>query len=155
MSLQFIIDGYNLIHHPLFRQTPKFTDSPASALLQFITINKLTGSPRNKITVVFDGYPPKSKSMHNDPQINLIFTAKDTADERIKKILESASNPKNIVVVSDDKEIRFFVKSSGGRVMGVDEFICLSPSPKTAQKAELTYSQMEKINQELRKIWLK
>jgi hypothetical protein len=89
----------------------------------------------------------------------VIFSRGEVADDRIKKILQDLPNPKNAVVVSDDKEIRFFAKSLRANVIGVKEFIGLKakvPQDKRdALKPELTYSQMHKINQELRKIWLK
>lgn len=88
----------------------------------------------------------------------MIFSRKEVADNRIKKILEDLPNPKNAVVVSDDKEIRFFAKSLRANVIGVKEFISrqekVPEDNKDALKPELTYSQMHKINQELRQVWL-
>lgn len=124
--------------------------------------NKLTGSVKNKVRLVFDGYPnlqeTKALTDYSD-MINVLFSRKETADSRIRKILQDLPNPKNAVVVSDDKEIKFFAKSFGAKAIGVKEFI--SRGEKTLQakkdilKAELTYSQMHKINQELRGIWVK
>jgi hypothetical protein len=69
------------------------------------------------------------------------------------------------VVVSDDKEIKFFAKSLGAKIKATEEFI----KPKTKSLGvdnrkkqprdeffdyELTYTQRSKINEELRKIWL-
>ena len=188
MSLQYIIDGYNILNHPQFsRQCTKKiyrrlnypinniknaygegkTDSRVS-LLGFIKINKLCGSPRNKITVVFDGYSDFLESI-NYADIDVVFSRKETADERIKKMVESSGNPKNIVVVSDDKEIVFFIKSLGARPMSVEEFIGSSSASKgqghfgddiqekkgSLLKSELTYSQIQEINKELKNIWLK
>lgn len=163
MSLQYIIDGYNIIHHATFtQQANKKTQNPRLALLEFIKRNQLTGSVKNKVTLVFDGYPnlqeTKTLSDYADT-VNVIFSRKEVADNRIKKILQDLPNPKDAVVVSDDKEIRFFTKSFGAKVISVEEFI--SHGEKAPQdkrdvlKPELTYTQMHKINQELRKIWLK
>jgi hypothetical protein len=121
------------------------------------------------VTVVFDGYPKYTGEKIDVADISVIFSRQDSADEKIKKIVENSGDFKNTVVVSDDKEIRFFVKSIGAKVKGVEEFINPSNLPQVRFKRkgrlkgsegdfpelELTYSQMQKINEELRKIWLK
>jgi len=75
-------------------------------------------------------------------------------------MVEESADRKNIVVVSDDKEIKFMAKTMGARHMGIEDFI--APKSRSqrrgngeALKVELSYIQMHKINQELRKLWLK
>ena len=71
-------------------------------------------------------------------------------------MIERQPDPKNTVVVSDDKEIAVFVKSCGVRSMSVEEFIGPGKPPiKEDLKPELNYSQIAEINEELRRIWLK
>ena len=137
-------------------------------LLEFIKTHKLCGSPKNKITVVFDGYPNLSSQKLDEEDINVIFSQEETADSRIKKMAETQGNPKNTVVVSDDKEIKFFVRAVGARSLGVEEFIHpvskykdglnrkkkLESEDRDLLKPELSHSQIGEINQELRKIWL-
>jgi len=161
MSLQYIIDGYNLINHQLFTTRHKKTKDSRIALLELIRLKKLAGSSKNKITVVFDGYSDIQVSKEFDTNnIDVIFSGDRTADERIKRIVEGSAIPKNIRVVSDDKEIKFFVKSCGAEVLSIEEFMkpdkdLLKPQEEESLKPELTYEQMHRINQELRKIWLK
>ena len=57
MSLRYIIDGYNIINHPLFAKTSRKSQDVRVALLNFLRVHKPCGSPKNKISVVFDGYP--------------------------------------------------------------------------------------------------
>ena len=52
MSLQYVIDGYNLINHRLFIPTDKRTKDSRIALLELIRIKKLCGSPANEVIVV-------------------------------------------------------------------------------------------------------
>lgn len=112
--------------------------------------------------VVFDGYAPSAfVGQRHYLDIEIIFSRKESADDRIRHVLTASKNPKNIAVVSDDKQIRLFASYLGSKVIGVEEFI----SPKMARehpkkekdliKAELNYSQIQQINEELRKIWLK
>ncbi len=169
MSLQYVIDGYNIINHPIFRSIHKAIKDDRKALLELIIHKRLCGSSKNRVIVVFDGYPKITGERIEDSDIDVIFSRKETADERIKGIVENSVNIKNIIVVSDDKEIQFFIRSTGARAMGVEEFIGLPFSDGRSAKsgghlgkdkedlikAELTYSQMHKINEELKKIWLK
>ena len=110
--------------------------------------------------MVFDGYTDLSRqSALKPPDIDVVFSYDESADERIKKMLEKAAQPKNIVVVSDDKEIVFFAKAAGARPLPVEEFIMRGRKKTEDLKQDLepkvSYSAMQKINQELRKIWLK
>ncbi|MDI6606152.1 MAG: NYN domain-containing protein [Candidatus Omnitrophota bacterium] len=157
MSLQFVIDGYNIIKHPLLASTSRKAKQEWLALIELINAHKLTGSPNNRVVVVFDGYPDSEFPERGLKGINIIFSRRQSADERIKAIVERSAGARNIVVVSDDKEIKFFAKSLGAKVLAVEEFI----GPKVKQrrapqplKPELSYSQAEGINRELRKLWL-
>ena len=160
MSLQYVIDGYNLINHQLFIPANKRGKDSRIALLELIRIKKLCGSPANKVVVVFDGYPDTDSLEEFDSRIDVVFARDQTADERIKRIVENSVNPKNIKVVSDDKEIRFVVKSLGAIAVSIEDFLGRGKNSapggqEEPLKPELTYSQIHKINQELKKIWLK
>ncbi|MFH0826785.1 MAG: NYN domain-containing protein [Candidatus Omnitrophota bacterium] len=169
MSLQYIIDGYNLINHPLFARLHKTTEHKENALLDFIRIHKLCGKPKNKGLVVFDGYKDLSWQGGSCPDIEVVFSRRETADERIKRIVEAGNRPKNLVVVSDDREIAFFARQAGAQPMSVEDFLCRAHPVRrlqaTAEKKskrqkeepdpKISYSLMHKINQELSQIWLK
>lgn len=158
MSLLYIIDGYNITSHSKFTPARKKIENPRQALLELIKTKKLCGSPNNKVTVVFDGYPNFSGQELSESDIDVVFSRKETADARIKRMVETHGNPRNIAVVSDDKDIKFFIKAVGARPISVEEFIGQKDKPQARQKeilkTELSYTQMEKINQELKKIWL-
>ncbi len=158
MSLLYIIDAYNTINHITFTSIRKKTKDPQRALLEFLKNRRLGKKSKNKITVVFDGYPQVSAQNLEEANINVVFSREETADARIKRLVESSKSPKNIVVVSDDREIIFFIKSIGARSIGVEEFI--NPEEKVQRKKEdlikpeLNFSQISKINQELKALWL-
>lgn len=84
-------------------------------------------------------------------------------------ILEKTINCRVVVVVSDDKQIKFFAKAHRAKVIGVEEFI-KSAIPDTGLishkkkfktkkadllKPELSYSHITKINKELESLWLR
>ncbi|MBM3245777.1 MAG: NYN domain-containing protein [Candidatus Omnitrophica bacterium] len=157
MSLQYVIDAYNIIHHSIFNRSNKDTQDPRQALLRLIQEKRLTGSPKNKVILVFDGYPAcASVESQKSDNISIIFSRKISADDKIRQILDESGNLKNTVVVSDDKEVKFFARACGARVLGVAEFAAEKEKPqdKDAFEFKLSYSQMHRINQELKKIWL-
>ena len=163
MSLQYIIDGYNIIRHTIFiKHTPRNIKEQKAQLLEFIKTKGLCGSCRNKVTVVFDGYPSSGagQGLDHGQHSSIIFSRHISADEKIRIMVEESADRKNIVVVSDDKEIKFMAKTMGARHMGIEAFIVPKLKSKgyvqgSTPEPELSYIQMHKINQELRKLWLK
>lgn len=97
----------------------------------------------------------------DEPDITVIFSRKVSADEKINLLIEETANRKIIIVVSDDREIQYSVKSLGAQVLGVDEFFAaaqnrpVNTGKSEPAKTELNFSQMQKINEELRRLWLK
>ena len=162
MSLHYILDGYNIIKNSKLSFPDKLEDQ-RTALINFIKENKPCGSMNNKITVVFDakkaGLGFLNQEVFDKSNIRIIFASQESADEKIKNLVESSKNPKNIIVVSDDKGIKFFIKSCGAVSLSPQEFINKTEVKlRKAQRPlapELSYSQAEKINRELKKIWLK
>jgi predicted RNA-binding protein with PIN domain len=165
MSLQYIIDGYNIINHPLFSRSPKQGKDCRIDLLHFISSKRLCGSPKNKVTIVFDGFSPVSRDFDlNYAAEGFIFSHESSADDVIKDLVESSKQPKNIIVVSDDKDIRISVKFSGASVLGVEEFITSKERSEASKKGHFSSSEAKpelnrieifKINQELERKWLK
>lgn len=159
MSLQYIIDGYNITNHPKFiKLIPKKYSDVRLALIQFIKMSRLCASPNNKCLVVFDGYADSSLDNLEAGNIEIAFSRRVSADERIKRLVELAYAPKNIIVVSDDKEIKFFVRSCGAKSMSVEDFVGAQEEralrKNLTPETEISYTQMHKINEELKKLWL-
>lgn len=127
-------------------------------MLDLVKSKHLTGSPKNQVTVVFDGYPDETID-YGRLGLEVIFSKSDTADEKIRKIIQKSQNPRIAVVVSDDKEIVLFIRACGARPMAVVEFLSQVDRVKGTNveqvETELSYSQRHKINEELKKIWLK
>lgn len=106
--------------------------------------------------MVFDGYPGEPGLRQEDNNLNVIFSGEASADEKIKGLLENSKDRKNTVVVSDDREIAYFAKHAGAKPLNVGEFIKpAAAAHKDMGGDELNYTQISKINEELRKLWLK
>ncbi|MFA4889005.1 MAG: NYN domain-containing protein [Candidatus Omnitrophota bacterium] len=156
MSLQYVIDGYNIIHHPLFEKIAPRKDNSRASLVAFIWQSKLCGSKNNSVRIIFDGYAERESGSSG---IKVVFSEDKQADELINEIVRESRSPKTLVVVSDDLQIRIFAKAHGVAVASAGEFLGRSeklPAKDSAKDEEkLNYSQMHKVNQELRKLWLK
>jgi predicted RNA-binding protein with PIN domain len=159
MSLHYILDGYNIIKQSDFASRKVLKDARED-LIRFIIEKKPCGSANNKVSVVFDGTADGFNFYRTESKFpEVIFSHNCSADTKIKKMVEASGNPRRIVVVSDDKEIKFFVKSCAAQCMDVAAFVDKGlPVPKPRRdppKIELSYSQAARINEELAKIWLK
>lgn len=161
MSLHYIIDGYNVV-----KQALPWVDMPLegarNSFLEFIRDEQLCGSLRNKITVVFDGRSDLfsfGSQKENYPGFCVVFSSGESADDTILQILNKSPNAKSIIVVSDDRALRLSARSYGAQLMGVREFLGKADkaSKHTAKNNcdKLPISEEKKINEELRKIWLK
>ncbi len=162
MSLQYVIDAYNLINHPAFKPASKSPVSIHQALADFIISHKLTGSKNNSIVLVFDGFAPRQEEIPWGAGLHCVFSRTLEADELIKRIIEASAAPRNIVVVSDDKEVRLTSRFLHAQICSVESFICAKKNTALdarekylADSPRLTYSKMQKINAELKKKWLK
>ena len=161
MSLQYIIDSYNVINHPQFRSKAKKSKTIQQTLHDFIRFNKLTGSAKNTVVLVFDGYPAFGSEIPEEEGFIWIYSRKIEADEKIKKIVEQSKQPRNIIVVSDDRQVQLMARLLHANICSVEEFIHGKRNNKLNVNAEvnsdnikLTYSAMQKINAEFRKRWL-
>jgi len=133
------------------------------ALLRFLEWRRPQGSSKNSVTVVFDGQLEAFGGMTSAAG-KIIFSQGESADEKIKKIVAQAGNKKNIIVVTDDRDVQYAVRALGAKVCGVKDFLGRGKSPGSKQRADGPADRPEKyisqcdesnITSEMRKIWLK
>jgi predicted RNA-binding protein with PIN domain len=152
MSVYYVIDGYNLIetHKDSF---PGDLRTSRDHLIEIIHKRKPEGSGRNKITVVFDGQPGVSSP--EEKEVDVIFTSGRSADWKIIKLVEGYNNPKQIIVVTDDRAIQRQISLSGAKFMSTVEFMKRLFPKKNNIRVEndkkLTSEDIEKINNEFLK----
>jgi predicted RNA-binding protein with PIN domain len=161
MSVHYIIDGYNVL-----KQLPDLEGRPLKdgrdGLIRYFEIYRPQGSIKNKVTIVFDGksevnLPTQRKLKKTN--IEIIFSQDETADNKIKKLVHRIPNPKQVIVVTDDRGLKETVKIYGVRVIPVKEIARKKfpkPDEKTIRaKTTLNIEEMEKITKELEEIWLR
>lgn len=153
----YILDGYNIIN-----QIDEFLNTPLvyqrELLIKFLVQRKPQGSYKNKVVIIFDGNPEVGVCKYENLRsynIEVIFTSYQTADDKIKQIVKNLKDPKNFVVVTNDKEIRYYVRYYGVKVLSVEEFIKIK-STKVKQKhfseekSQISSEDIQKINNEIK-----
>ncbi len=160
MSVHYIVDGYNAIRRFEAFDAARLAES-RRRLCAYLEGRRPHGSVRNKVTVVFDGSSRVGGGREPWP-FDVFYSIGETADDVILKCVRAARQPRNCVVVTDDKGLAFIVKKSGAAVMTVAHFLGAGPKGAArrvragvADKASLNIVAREKITQELSCLWLK
>lgn len=162
MALHYVLDGYNVIN-----QIPEFTNSSLEdrreKFLRWIETSNPQGSLKNQVTVVYDGRP----GLCHAPRVSsvrVVFSSNESADETIKRLVLEADYRKSIVVVTNDRDIRYFVRSLGAKILDAESFLGkrtgTNREKAQSRKAGLENKQISralehKINSEFTDIWLK
>ena len=164
MSLHFLIDGYNAIKKLAPLKDMSVLKDARISLVKNIQKKRVVKGKNNQVTVVFDGKNEFNQYLNQTKgQIKIIFSRGESADETIKRMVSGSVNNKGMVVVTDDRAVKFFTASLGVKTMSINEFFDEEKSKLSRKntrqkelelaKMELTYQQQEVINQELRRIW--
>jgi predicted RNA-binding protein with PIN domain len=132
--LHILVDGYNVIHASRgadYDWTHLSLEHQRNALLTFFASRR----PRrpDHVTVVFDGSSgirPRGKAPHG---LEVVFSeAGVTADEVICKMIDDAPNPRALLVVSDDRQIKNAAIKAGAKPLSSRTF--LADAHKEAEK---------------------
>ena len=140
-------------------------------LVCFIEQCSPQGSSKNRVTIVFDGDEDVFGGMKSSAA-TIVFSQGESADDKIRRIVAEAKNTKNIVIVTDDRDIQYAVGALGAKAISVSQFLSKGQSTgkrkpaaqKNTKQAKKVSSELEKyisktdeskITSELGKIWLK
>ncbi len=128
-------------------------------LLQFLMQYRPQGSPRNRVTVVFDGFAQIQANWARLRQegIRLLFSEGESADDFIVKKISSLKDAPETWVVTDDRELTLRLYRTV-EVMPAASFISgiLTKKEETSEEKKSISPKAEReITDELKKIWLK
>lgn len=72
----------------------------------------------------------------------------------IKDFVDESGNPRETVVVTDDRDIQRWVRGVGARVVGVKSFLSAgADAPRGRPHGALHPADAETINEELKHLW--
>ena len=124
MTMIYLVDGHNVI----FAGAKKFrsaTESGRRAELVRKIRDYLAGKRGIEVVVVFDSRNkyPAEKTPKSSPKVRVIYASENrNADEMIDIMVQRAKNPREIVVVSSDRQVLKNANYSGARTMTAEEF---------------------------------
>ena len=164
MSLSYLLDGYNIIP-ALPALDLKRLEEAREGLIRLIEIHRPQGSLSNKVTIVFDGQAEFFGQTHAGA-VKIVFSRGESADDCIKRMVSDSKQKKNIVVVTNDRDIRFFVRAQGARIVSVEDFVKklradflrkgTNPSSPSGEDSKYISKTLEfQITSELEEIWIK
>ncbi len=140
----YLVDGYNLI------LTTRFKEMEMERAREYLVSFCKVFAP-DEVIVVFDGREGMSHHLSG-----AVFTKGESADEYIKRWLRKCPKPQDVVVVTEDREIRGAASQLGARVMSAREFV-KGPrrllSRKKAGEGRPTGKEAADINRKLMDEW--
>ena len=117
-----LVDGYNVIkNNEMFKAMEIKEFSNARVLLIKQLHNKYRDTP-HRVIVVFDGDGAREQVSHQD-HIRIIYSCyNETADNVIKRLAaEGRKDGRDVVMYSDDEEVRQAVSEHGGSPLSTHE----------------------------------
>jgi predicted RNA-binding protein with PIN domain len=118
--MAYIIDGNNVMG-----QTPGWhRDKSKSRRGLLKKLADFAGAKKARVTVVFDGAPdnaaPDGSAFHG---VKILYAERGSdADTRIERLVETASDPRGLTVVTSDRHLAFVVRARGASVIRSGEF---------------------------------
>jgi len=140
--MTYLVDGYNVILTTRFREMEM--EKAREYLVSFCKV-----FAPHEVIVVFDG---KEGIFHHLP--GAVFTKGESADEYIRRWLRKNARPGEVIVVTEDREIRGVAGDLGARVMSAREFV-KGPRRLVSKRSggQPQGKQVKDINRELMDEW--
>lgn len=118
--MPYIIDGNNLIG-----SSPDISLDDAESRKKIVgLVKKFQLKKKNKIVIVFDGEPDEFmvENSSSDKLIVVFPKFGASADDEIKKILDSYDYFRDVVLVTSDRELKDIGRKKGARIVNSIEF---------------------------------
>ena len=127
----FIIDGNNIIGKIPALKKLQAKDRQMSREKLAIMLQRYFGKRNAKVSLHFDGYP---KDEIKILKAKIKYSKNFTADEMIKKEIEDSKNPKNLVVITSDLNLKDFARKCSCKIISSEEFSKQIDSPSSAEE---------------------
>ena len=136
--MNHLIDGYNMLY-ALGRLAPRSTADALQGARRwlFVLLRPIAVAPTS-ITVVFDSRndSPHMRTQEIVSGVCFLYSRGQTADDLIEDLIETAPDPRELIVVSNDNRIKQAARHGKARSIGCldyyEEFILPGP-PSTPE----------------------
>jgi predicted RNA-binding protein with PIN domain len=115
----FIIDGNNVIGKITALKKLQLKDKQTSREKLAFMLQRYFGKRNAKISLHFDGHP---KDVIKILKVKTTYSNNLTADEMIKKEIETSNNPRNLVVITSDSNLKDFARKCSCQIISSEEF---------------------------------
>ena len=117
--IKYIIDGNNLIGKIKSIQNLQKTEKQTAREKLAFLIEDYFRNKNFKVSLHFDGYP---NLPINISFTKIIYSRVKTADEKIKDEISASKNPKNLVVITSDNNLKEFARVCSCTIISSEEF---------------------------------
>ena len=115
---------------------------------------------KHMVIIFFDGADPFFSENVHSKNCKVVFTVDKSADQAILDFVIAHKNPRDVVVVTNDRELQNKVKANGCRIETNEQFYFrLTTPPKKIKPKGFSDKKLpsdaQKITNELARLWLK
>jgi predicted RNA-binding protein with PIN domain len=126
-ALRILIDGYNLLFHPLYkRRTTVSLEAEREGLVGLVRTYAAKLHPARPIVVVFDrrggGMSDGSREEQEDAWVRVEF-ATSADDHLVERVRAAREDVRRWIVVTSDSELAKRIGDLGACVEGAEEFL--------------------------------
>lgn len=132
MAVQLLIDGYNLLHQ-IPRIKSELDTDPDHARAQLLyRLSAYAQRNSFKVTVIFDGYKTTHLPQRRYPGVKVKYARNESADDVIKRLVDTPHGSEKPIVVTSDREIVDFARHCGCETRTSHEFAkeFIAPRPR-------------------------
>ena len=123
MNEEWLVDGYNLLHHILSLKNSPCAISPTREAL-CAALAGFGSFKRQKIRLVLDGAAdPEELKIHQTRYFEAVYSQKVSADHHIEEYICRHKKAVAFVVVTDDRAITRMALGGGARVLRNAQFL--------------------------------
>jgi uncharacterized protein len=116
---EYVIDGNNVIHKIRSLSLIQKKDRQIARERLAFSIDRFFTGKNVKVFIFFDGF---SSTPIKTLKARILYSDNKSADSMIRSYIENSKNPKNIVAVSSDDEIRKLARASATTSISSEEF---------------------------------
>lgn len=134
--MQYIIDGYNLLHQTDYETRDELIESIVS----------FCGACNKNAKMVFDGH---ANEEHPSTRVHVIFAG--DADAEIIRILEEVGTPSFYTLISSDRELKLVARQKKVKTVNSEDFdFSIPDKPDDDEEKEVCFLSDEEVEKQLK-----
>jgi predicted RNA-binding protein with PIN domain len=116
----YLIDGNNVIGKVSSLKKLQSKNKQTSREKLALIVERYFSKKNAKVSLHFDGHP---KDVIKIQKGEIIYSRSVTADEMIKREIEKSKNPKNLIVITSDSNLKEFARKCSCTIISSEEFL--------------------------------